>query len=169
MSRKWERMVKKNTKVTNARRKKTGSTLIAGGGAEDSVVFKGRSWMFPLLLVAVGVFCFISFRNMAGQDQLYWVTGASYLFLAVIIYWVRRPFLRIGKQSLTSRRFGGDRTVDASQISQILFSKDAVVVVILPKNNRWAFTRLYHQFPIEQMKETLKEFAGKNNIAINEE
>ncbi|MCZ8513114.1 hypothetical protein O9H85_11905 [Paenibacillus filicis] len=169
MSRKWERMVKKNTKVTNARRKKSGSNPISGGVADDSSVFKGRSWLWPLLLVAIGFFCFVAFRSAARQDNLYWVTGASYIFLAVLIYWARRPYLKVGKQSLTSRRFSGERTVEAAQISEIAFSKDAVVIIVQPKNSRWVFTRFYHQFPLEPVKAALKEFANKNAIALKEE
>src|SRR4051794_18799714 len=109
MSRKWERMVRKNSKSVNKTRQKSGQPKITEMQSDGSVTFKGRSWFLPMLLVATGVFCLISFRNMAGQDNLYWITGASYIFLAILIYVVRRPFIKIGKNALTSRRFGGDR------------------------------------------------------------
>lgn len=170
MSRKWERMVRKNTSTVNATRKKSGHKPVYGAASgEETLTFKGRSWFLPMLLTATGVFCFIAFRNMAGQDQFYWITGASYIFLAVIIYLFRRPFLRIGKTSITSRRFGGDRTMDAGQISDIVLTKDAVTIGLRSKKNRWVFTRLYHQFPMNTMKNALKQFAANNAIALKEE
>ncbi|TVY10167.1 hypothetical protein FPZ49_10520 [Paenibacillus cremeus] len=163
-------MVRKNTKVINTQRKKHGKPLITDAAASDgSVTFKGRSWFLPMLLVATGIFCFITFRNMASQDNLYWVTGASYIFLAVIIYWARRPFLKIGKTALTSRRFGGDKTMEASQIDEITLSKDSVVVQFKPKGNRWVFTRFFNQFPMDDMQDKLKEFAAAHSIALKQE
>lgn len=169
MSRKWERMVRKNTKTVNKHRKKSGQPKISELQSDGSVTLKGRSWFLPMLLVATGVFCFISFRSMAGQDNLYWITGASYIFLAVLIYWVRRPFIKIGKSALTSRRFGGDRTIEASQIEGITISKEAVVVQIKPKGNRWVFTRLYNRFQMDELHEKIQEFAAKNNVPLKQE
>ncbi|CAG7648316.1 hypothetical protein PAECIP111802_04180 [Paenibacillus allorhizosphaerae] len=137
--------------------------------SDGSVTFKGRSWFLPMLLMATGVFCLISFRGLAGQGNLYWITGASYIFLAVLIYWVRRPFIKIGKNALTSRRFGGDRTVEASQINEITIGKDAVVVQIKPKGNRWVFTRVYNRFQMDELNGKMKEFAAKNNVTLKEE
>lgn len=169
MSRKWERMVRKNTKTTNKSRQKSGQPKISEIQSDGSVTLKGRSWFLPMLLTATGVFCLISFRGIAGQDNLYWITGISYIFLAVLIYYVRRPFIKIGKNALTSRRFGGDRTIEASQIDEITVSKDAVTVQIKPKGNRWVFTRLYNRFQMDELSGKIKEFAAKNNVALKEE
>lgn len=169
MSRKWERMVRKNTKSVNTYRKKTGKPTIHEAASEDgAVVYRGRSWFFPMLLVMTGVFCFIAFRGQAGSDAMYWVTGASYLLLAVLIFYGRRPYLKIGRQALTSRRFGGDRTMDASQIGSIEVNKDAVVITLKPKNSRWVFTKLYHLFPVAEAGDSLKAFADRHSIAYSE-
>ncbi|MBP1155464.1 MULTISPECIES: hypothetical protein [unclassified Paenibacillus] len=166
MSRKWERMVRKNTKVSNTQRKKSGKGEIAGVSADGSVTFKGRSWFLPMLLVATGVFCFITFRNQPGQEQLYWITGASYIFLAFLMYWIRRPFLKIDKKTLSSRRFGGNRFMEADQIKDITMSKDAIVINFKPKGKRWVFTKLYHLFPVDSAREKLQEYAEKNNVTL---
>lgn len=166
MSRKWERMVRKNTKVSNIQRKKSGKGEISGISADGSVTFKGRSWFLPMLLVATGVFCFIVFRNQPGQEQLYWITGASYFFLALLIYWIRRPFLKIDKKTLSSRRFGGDRFFEADQIKDITMSKDAIVINFKAKGKRWVFTKLYHMFPIDSARVKLQEYAEKNNVTL---
>ncbi len=60
MSRKWERMVRKNTKISNMQRRKSGKGEISGVNADGSVIFKGRSWFLPMLLVATGVFFALS-------------------------------------------------------------------------------------------------------------
>ncbi|WP_197483457.1 hypothetical protein [Paenibacillus elgii] len=170
MSRKWQRMVRKNTKVTNVQRKKSGKETIAESSASDnSVTFKGRSWFLPLILVATGIFCFIIFRGQAGQDQMYWFTGASYIFLALLIYWVRRPLLKIGPDSLTSRRFGGDRTMSADMIDEISVTKDSIFITLKPKGARWGYTKFYHQFPVDAAGEKLQEFAQKNQVAFKQE
>lgn len=115
----------------------------------------------------MSVFCFIALRPQAGQDEsMYWVTGFSYLFLALLMYWARRPFLRIGKTSLASRRFGGDRIVEASQISEITVSKDTIMVTLKPKGKRWVFTKFFHQMPMEAMIEKISDFASKNNVKL---
>ncbi|MED4602947.1 hypothetical protein P9314_20130 [Paenibacillus validus] len=167
MSRKWERMVRKNTKIMNKKHGQSSSSSISVRSSDGAVTFKGRSWLLPLVLVAMSVFCFIALRPQAGQDEsMYWVTGFSYLFLALLMYWARRPFLRIGKTSLASRRFGGDRIVEASQISEITVSKDTIMVTLKPKGKRWVFTKFFHQMPMEAMIEKISDFASKNNVKL---
>ncbi|SDC46463.1 hypothetical protein SAMN02799630_00257 [Paenibacillus sp. UNCCL117] len=166
-SRKWERMVRKNSKVA-ARRNQSGSTSSAVKATDGSVTFKGRSWLLPLLLIVIGIFCFVVFRRMPGQESMYWVTGSSYIVLALLMYWARRPLLKVGKTSLTSRRFGGDRVVEASKIQDITITKDTVIVTIRPKGNRWGFSKTFHRMPIEAMTEKLAEFASKNNVEFKQ-
>lgn len=171
MSRKWSRMVRKNTKVTNVQRKKSGQGLISSdsSSADQAKTFRGRSWVLPMLLVATGVFCFIAFRGQAATDNLYWVTGASYIFLAFLMFWARRPFLRIGEHAITSRRFGGDRSLKADDIQEIAVNKDSIVISMKGKSARWAFSRIYHQFPVEETRPHLVAFAQRHGIALQQE
>ncbi|MCZ8521487.1 MULTISPECIES: hypothetical protein [Paenibacillus] len=170
MSRKWSRMVRKNTKVTNVQRKKSGQGLISEQASSDhSETFRGRSWVLPMLLVATGVFCFIAFRGQAGSDDLYWVTGASYIFLALLMFWLRRPFLKIGKDAITSRRFGGDRSLKPEDIQEISVNKDAIVITMKGKSARWAFSRIYHQFPVEAARPKLVAFAQEHQVQLQQE
>lgn len=168
MSRKWERMVRKNMKSVNKKRGNGNTPSISIRASDGAVTFKGRSWLLPMFLVAMSAFCFIALRPQEGQSEaMYWVTGFSYLLLALLIYWVRRPFLRIGKNTLTSRRFGGDRIMEASQISEISIGKDTIMVTLKPKGKRWVFTKFFHQMPMEAMTDKITEFALKNNIKLN--
>jgi hypothetical protein len=167
-SRKWERMVRKNTKIAS-RRNQTGSTSTAVKSTDGSVTYKGRSWLFPMLLTAVGVFCLIVFSKIPGQESMYWITGFSYIGLALLTYWARRPVLKVGKTSLTSRRFGGDRAAEASNIQSISLGRDTVIITLKTKRNRWAYSKFFHQMPIDAMKEKLTEFASKNGVELNQE
>lgn len=170
MSRKWERMVRRNRKITNNQRKKFGKQPITEAASSDgAVTFRGRSWFLPLMLVLTGIFCFIAFRGTQQDENLYWITGGSYLFLGLFIFWLRRPYLKIGKDFVSSRRFGGDRTLMFNEISEISLHKDSVTIGAKGKNNRWVFTRLYHRFDVEAMKEGLKEFAETHSIALKQE
>ncbi|WP_281887184.1 hypothetical protein [Paenibacillus sp. YYML68] len=165
MSRKWERMVRKNAK--DVRKKKGVTPSVRSSDGTDT--FKGRSWVMPFVLVAIGVFSFMVFREQPDQSSMYWVTSASYILLALLIYWVRRPLLKISKHSISSRRFGGDRYYDAEQIEDITIGKDAVVIRFKGKNGRWVFSKLFHQMPMEAMNAKLIEFAEKNQVAVNKQ
>jgi hypothetical protein len=169
MSRKWERMVQKNRKTANKGRAKQGKPLLSDAVSDGIVTIKGRNWLMPLLLIFVGIFCYIAFRNTYQDDTLYWITGGSYILLGLFTYWVRRPFLKIGKTFLTTRRFTGDKRADASQVEEIIVSKDAVVVALQGKGGKWIFTRLYHRIDVSAMAERLKEFADHNGVAYKTE
>lgn len=168
MSRKWERMVRKNSNTVDKVRRKQGKTSIYQSAKDEQAVsYRGRSWLFPMLLISVGVFVFVSYRGLAGEDPYYWVTGAMYILLAAILFFWRRPFLRIGKQTITSRRFGGDRTMEASAIESIELSPNSVLFSF--KNKRfWVFTKMNHLFPIAEMESTVIEFAQRNKIELKQ-
>ncbi|MDQ1909254.1 hypothetical protein RAC89_01915 [Paenibacillus sp. GD4] len=170
MARNWERMVRRNRKMANKHRQKYGKQQItAATTTEESTVYRGRSWFLPILLVLTGIFCFIIFRETRQDDNLYWITGGSYIFLGLFIFWLRRPYLKVGKDSITSRRFGGDRTFKHDDISEFVFHKDSVTIGFKGKNTRWVFTRMFHRFSIASMQEGLKEFAGRHSIPVKNE
>ncbi|OXM87913.1 hypothetical protein [Paenibacillus rigui] len=169
MSRKWERMVQKNTKAANNIRKKQGKPTLSEASSDGAVTIRGRSWLLPLLLMFVGLFCFIAFRAQQQQDSLYWITGGSYIVLALFIFAVRRPFLKVGKNYLLTRRFAGDRRVEPSQIQEIELTKSSVVISLNTSKTKWVFTRFIQRIDIEQMSDKLKEFAANNNIPLKVE
>ncbi|TBL80216.1 hypothetical protein [Paenibacillus thalictri] len=167
MSRKWERMVEKNTKQLNKTRAKQGKKPISETSSESGFVMKGRSWLFPLLLIFVGIFCFISFRGANQDETMYWVTGGSYVALGVFTYFVRRPYLKISKKALTTRRFSGNRTLEAEDVTAITILKDAVVIEGANKQ-RWMFSRIYHLMNITEVGERLAAFAKTHNITVKD-
>jgi hypothetical protein len=169
MSRKWERMVKKNTKTVNKNRVKHGMPTVSQAASDGTVTFKGRNWILSLFLFCVGIFCYISFRNTYQEDNLYWITGGSYILLSVFMYFVRRPFLRVGKSFLGTRRFTGDRRVEAADIKEITITANSVLISFKSNNGKWAYTRLYHRIDIGAMSEKLKEFASVNTVTLKQE
>jgi uncharacterized membrane protein YobD (UPF0266 family) len=167
MSRKWERMVKKNTKLINKSRVKQGKETISQAASSDgSITIKGRNWTLSLLLFCVGVFCFITFRNTSQEDNLYWITGGSYILLSVFMFFVRRPHLKIGKDYLGTRRFTGDKRMKAAEIKEIALSNDTVTVSFNSVKGKWVFTRFYHRMDITEISEKLKEFAANNEVTL---
>lgn len=169
MSRKWERMVQKNTKSANKIRKKQGKPLLSETVSDGAVTIRGRSWLLPLLLIFVGLFCFIVFRTADTQDSLYWITGGSYIVLGLFIFAVRRPFLKVGKDYLLTRRFAGDRRVESSQIQEIEITNNSVVISLTTSKTKWVFTRFIQRMDIGELSDKLKEFAANNNVTLKVE
>ncbi|WP_248925577.1 hypothetical protein [Paenibacillus hamazuiensis] len=169
MSRKWERMVQKNTKHLNKQRVKVGKKPLSGASSDEGVTIRGRSWFFPVILIAVGIFCFISFRGLAQQDNMYWITGGCYILLGIFTYLVRRPYLKIGKKELSTRRFSGVRTLEAADIKQITLMKNAFIIEGKQKNARWIFSQFYHLMDMGQAAAQLREFAKTHAVPLKDE
>jgi hypothetical protein len=169
MSRKWERMVKKNTKLVNKSRVKHGKATISQSVSDGSVTIKGRNWTLSLFLLCVGIFSFLAYRNTYQDDFLYWMTGGSYILLSLFIFAVRRPHLKIGKDFLGTRRFTGDKRVAAADIKEISLSKDSVVITLNGSKAKWGFTRFYHRIDITSMSDRLKVFAADHAVPLKVE
>lgn len=168
MSRKWERMVEKNRKNVNLKRRKSGQEQI-GSSSEDLQTFKGRGWILPTVLIAFSVLYFVVFSNATPHDGLFWFTGFSYLGLGILMYLVRRPVIRIGKHSITARRYNGDRSVNAQEIEEIILSSSSVAIEFKqPNKRRWAYTKFQHRFPMDELTSKLKDFAQANKINVRQ-
>jgi len=165
MSRSWERMVERNTKQLNKRRKKEGKSAISSpAGQVDR--FKGRSYVIPALLVLLTLlFVFIyqpwtdAYEESAGT---FWVTVGCYLLLAVF-YYFRRPYLIVGKDYLETRRFSGYKRLKPAEIRKLV-QQPGYVIVETVKGSNWVFSRLMNRFPIEAMGRRLEAFAATHHI-----
>jgi len=168
MSRKWERQVERNAKKANAQRKRMGQTSIdqtSKAKTEDKHL--GRSWMLALFLVFVSLFYMITFWSV-DRSGLYWVTVFSYVGLALIIFVLRRPFLTIGKDSLTTRKFAGFRTIYANDIEEIEAMKGYVIISLKGKRSKWVFSRMMNRYNTDLMAEKLKEFSRVNQVRFKQ-
>ncbi|GIP32634.1 hypothetical protein [Paenibacillus sp. J2TS4] len=164
MSRKWERMVEKNRKQTDKIRKKQGKPAVSYAQSEPYKRFLGRNWMLPFFLVAFSSVFTLLFYDIYQNDASYWFIAISYFVLGLIIFFLRRPMLGVGKTELTSRRFGGDKTVPAEDIEEITFMPGYVVIQFKTKRMRWVYSRFMHRMDIAAIKEELKPFAEKNKV-----
>jgi hypothetical protein len=162
MASKWERQVERNAKKVNLQRKRNGISPISQSTNKDDKQ-KGRSWMLSIFLIAIGLFYMVTFWNV-DRNGLYWVTVIMYFLLALIVFFLRRPFLGIGKSSLTTRKFTGVRVKKAEEISKIEIQPGMVIIEFNDSSTRWVFSRFVNRYNINEMTIELQEFATKNKV-----
>ncbi len=162
MASKWERQVERNAKKVNLQRKRTGAAPISKSTSKDDKQ-KGRSWILSLFLVVIGLFYMVTFWNV-DRGGLYWVTVIMYILLAMIVFYLRRPFLGIGKSSLTTRKFAGLRVKNAEEISKIEIQPGMVIIEFNNNSSKWVFSRFINRYNINEMATELQEFAAKNKV-----
>jgi len=164
-SRSWERMVEKNSKQINKRRKKEGKKGI-GSSSPQIDRFQGRNYVVPaLLLLLILLYVTLSqpWSDKFLQDPtLFWVTIGCYVLLAVF-YFFRRPYLAISRDTLETRKFTGYKTMRPSDIRKIVVQPGYVLVESV-KGTNWVFSKLMNRYPIDRMAERLKVFTEVNRI-----
>lgn len=166
MSRKWERMVEKNKKTINAKRKKDGLAPVSAKGKEVKQSFKGMNWMLPFFLIIITILNIVMFIQQDAMTRGNLITFLVYLLLAVLLLFMNRPTLAIGRTSITSRRFASFQTASASDIEEIHLMKNAVIIRLKTKKKRWVYTKVTHWFPIANVSVRLREFATDNQITL---
>jgi len=165
MSRKWERMVEKNSKRMNQDRLKKGQAPI--GAKDGSEPIRGRSWVFPLALAAAGLLFGLTMPEASAGDTLYQITVGLYLLLALFHFFVRRPYLKVGKNELVWRTYAGDRTVPAQDVATIHIGEKRSTVWLKDGKTKRSFSRAYHLFPMHRINEALTQFAAAHQIPLN--
>lgn len=131
MSRSWERMVQKNSAQLNKQRKKQGKpSLYSSNGSATADVFKGRNFVLPITLVALAVIYLLlgmTSQQAAMNTSLNWIVVGLYVLLAIMIF-LRRPFLKVDKNTLSTIKFNRDRLFDGGpnrqNQSRIRFDRD---------------------------------------------
>ncbi|OCT15656.1 hypothetical protein A8709_16480 [Paenibacillus pectinilyticus] len=163
MSRKWERMVSKNSKKVNQTRSKQGKAPISTD-PDRPVVFKGRSIMLAAFFIVVSIFLLITLTKTEG-DKMYWYTTLSYLVVGVLIYFVRRPYLRVTKTNLSKRGLARELVLGAENIKEIVHAPGQIIIELTGKSPRWVYNKTFNRFDIPAMAAKLKKFAEQNRIA----
>lgn len=164
MSRKWERMVNKNKKVVNNTRSKAGKKKIDTVETPDFDEYKGRSIFFPILFMSISLmFLFVFDQTETGV--LYWVTIVSYFLLSLYFFFLKRPYLRVSKAQISTRKFGRDRPVPAAEIEKITIQSAYILIKIKGKKNPLMFSKLINRFDLTAMASRLKEFAAQHSIS----
>jgi hypothetical protein len=165
MSRSWERMVEKNSKQINKRRKKEGKKGIAANAPQIDR-FRGRNYIVPVLLIML-ILLYITlaqpWSDQFMQDPtLFWVTIACYVVLA-FFYYMRRPYLAVSRDTLETRKFTGYKTLRPTEIRKITIQPGYVIVESV-KGANWVFSKLMNRYPIAQMEERLRTFTELHKI-----
>jgi hypothetical protein len=164
MSRKWERMVERNSRQLNKKREKTGQRPLATGA--EMVKFQGKSIYLPLLLISVSVLFFLFYGQAGERDGLFWFTVISYALLGLYFFFLRKPYLKVGRSEIASRRWGREKFVKAQDIEQIYIQPNEIIITIRGERNSWVFSRFVNFFDISAMAEALKDFARRHAVPL---
>nr|WP_202113163.1 hypothetical protein [Paenibacillus sp. MMS18-CY102] len=149
----------------NKQRKKQGIQAVVPN-AERSDIYKGRSFIGPILLLfIVMAYALLDSNPKASQSNLYWITIGCYILLAVIML-LRRPYLKIGQDYVQTRKFSGDRRLKAEEMKAINV-QDGYIVISRHRGGNWVFARITNLYPTAAMAERLKTFAQQNQVPYN--
>lgn len=131
-------------------------------------VFKGRSWFLPALLVACSFFFAIVSVSMYEAQTLYWITVIGYLLLGVI-YFMRRPYVKVGRKQLGTRRFGMDKLFQANEIESMTAQSGSVAIQFKGKRTRWVLSKFQSLYDMPALTARLRTFAEQNGIPFKDE
>lgn len=165
MSRKWKRMVEKNRKQLNEKREKQGKGRI-GMSHSDYDLYRGRSQVLPLFLLTVALFFAFSSFSWGGTDALFWVTFASYILLSLYFYFFKRPYLKIGKSYIATRKWGREIQVNWSEVNKITYSPGNLIISVKGQRTDWFFSRTLNRYETEEMAEKLEKLAEQHRISF---
>ncbi|MFD0670267.1 hypothetical protein [Cohnella sp. GCM10027633] len=170
MSRSWERMVQKNAKQVNKRRKRDGKKSISATSAPHVDKFKGRNYVVPILLLML-IALYVTLAQPWSDEfltdpTLFWVTIGCYVLLA-FFYYMRRPYLSVTRDTLETRKFTGYKTLRPSEVRKITIQPGYVVIDTV-KGSNWVFSKLMNRFPIDLMAERLKVYADLHQVEFEQ-
>ncbi len=169
MSRKWKRMVERNYDQVSKQRSKQEKTLpgvqLQADGTEK---IRGRSIILPITMIAIVSLFVLLYGSQAGEDPLFWVTVSAYSFLA-IVYFLRRPYLKIGRSFISTRRLGRDQIVEAKDIASVTAGDGYVAIDFKSKRRKWFFSRMMNLYPTDRMAERLLLFVQRHDIPMYKE
>ncbi|CAH8771328.1 hypothetical protein [Paenibacillus dendritiformis] len=168
MSRSWERQVRRNSAQLNKQRKKQGKPGISSHTVEFDE-FKGRNFILPLILTGFTIIYALlgSVGTNLPSPTLYWVTVICYLGLALMLF-LRRPFLRVTKDELSTTKWNRLRTLKVEDIKKITYQPGFIVIEKNGKGSNWVFSRMMNRYDIEAMHARLQQFAAQNRITYEE-
>lgn len=151
----------------NKQRKKQGTDqLVVNGERADKLT--GRNIFLPILLILfIGAYVSFFFTDPDFEwSTINIVTIGAYFVLAALFFF-RKPYLKIGKDYVQSRRITGDKRLNVSDISMIR-TQDGYVTIVPKKGGGWTFSRAINRFDTAEMTGKLKSFAQVHGILIEE-
>ncbi|MFF2479458.1 hypothetical protein [Paenibacillus sp. NPDC058071] len=166
-SRSWERKVRKNqSQLVKARKKQGIKAPLPGAAKEDR--YRGRSIAAPILLILFITLYVILAASSPDfvPSSMFYVTIALYVLLAVFFF-LRRPYIAVGKDYVQTRKFTGDKRLAVAAIKGITI-QSGYVVIEQQKGGNWVFSRLINRYPTVEIGERLEQFAKANGIAFQQ-
>jgi hypothetical protein len=165
MSRSWERMVLKNSKNMNKRRKKEGKQSIKPNAPQVDR-FAGRNYVIPAMLMML-IILYVTMAqpwssNFMQDPTLFWATVGCYIILAVF-YYFRRPYLSVTRDTLETRKFTGYKTLRPTQIRKFTIMPGYILIESV-KGSNWVFSRFMNRYPLDRMAERLKVYADLHQV-----
>lgn len=150
----------------NKQRKKQGKDHIVTGAAKVDN-YKGRSYLLPIfLLFVIGIYCVTSMMALVEFKTMEWITIGAYILLA-LFFFLRRPYLSVGKDFIQTRKMSRDRKLQASSIKSITLAKDSVLIEP-SKGANWVFSKWMNSYPVHEISDRMREFANVNHIKLLE-
>jgi hypothetical protein len=153
--------------TVNKQRKKQGTGQLVMNG-EKADRFTGRNIVLPILLILfIGAYVAINLTDPKFEmNTINIVTIGAYFVLAALFFF-RKPYLKIGKDYVQTRRMTGDKRLNASDISAIR-AQDGYLTILPKKGGGWTFSRLMNRYDTSEMAGKMKTFAQAHGIPFEE-
>lgn len=153
--------------TVNKQRKKQGTGQLVMNG-EKADRFTGRNIVLPILLILfIGAYVAINLTDPKFEmNTINIVTIGAYFVLAALFFF-RKPYLKIGKDYVQTRRMTGDKRLSASDISAIR-AQDGYLTILPKKGGGWTFSRLMNRYDTLEMAGKMKAFAQAHGIPFEE-
>lgn len=166
MARSFERKVRKNTAQLNKTRKKKGMQTISGAGSAMEI-FRGRNITSPIMLAGLAVLYMLMsyFLTKTGMRGMDWLVFGLYLMLAVIFF-IRRPYLKVGKDTLYMLKGGRERPMTAEDMKIIKIEKGYVTIVRKGKGGNFILTKSLGRYDTDAIAQRLEKFALSNQVQV---
>lgn len=128
----------------------------------------GRNIILPILLILfIGAYVSFFFTDPLFElNTINIVTIGAYFVLAALFFF-RKPYLKIGKDYVQSRRMTGDKRLNASDISAIR-AQDGYLTILPKKGGGWTYSRMINRFDTAEMAGKMKTFAQVHGIPFEE-
>ncbi|MFB5265459.1 hypothetical protein ACE41H_01460 [Paenibacillus enshidis] len=166
----FERKIRKNMEKVNKQRRKQGGQPIGSSTGNAGDTYYGRNLTVPIMLMGLSVLYLVltMFWTQIGMRGMDWLVFGLYILLAVVFF-LRRPYLRVGKNALYTLKGGRERSMPADQIKGIKVQSGYVIVEKQGKGGNWIFNKTLGRYDTGAIAERLEKFAASNQIAFQSE
>ncbi|MDP4098617.1 hypothetical protein OIN60_17940 [Paenibacillus sp. P96] len=166
----FERKVRKNMEKVNEQRRKQGGQIIGSSTGTAGDTYYGRNVTVPIMLLGLSILYLVMtmFWTKVGMRGMDWLVFGLYVLLAVVFF-IRRPYLRVGKTGLYTLKGGRERSMTVDQIKSIKVQSGYVIVERQGKGGNWVFNKTLGRYDTVAIAERLEKFAAANQLPFHSE